>query len=112
MHGEYKSRLGKLPYLIKEEVTYHWNREYDQSAICECGHTYERHFDSYEDMAPVGCKYCLCYEFERAEDQLEALARGTFEAAFPEPWETAHPTTKAEVLRQAKVFLYGEEKPR
>lgn len=25
---------------------------------CECGHSYYRHFDSYDDMAPVGCKYC------------------------------------------------------
>lgn len=25
---------------------------------CECGHPYYRHFDSYEEMAPVGCKYC------------------------------------------------------
>ena len=26
---------------------------------CECGHAYYRHFDTYEDMAPVGCKYCM-----------------------------------------------------
>jgi hypothetical protein len=26
--------------------------------LCECGHSYYRHFDTYEDMAPVGCKYC------------------------------------------------------
>ena len=30
---------------------------------CICGHNYERHFDSYEDMAPVGCKYCNCMVF-------------------------------------------------
>jgi hypothetical protein len=26
--------------------------------LCTCGHTYYRHFDPYEDMEPVGCKYC------------------------------------------------------
>jgi hypothetical protein len=32
--------------------------------VCTCGHTYYRHFDTYEDMRPVGCKYCSCYEFK------------------------------------------------
>lgn len=27
---------------------------------CICGHQYHRHFDSYDDMRPVGCKYCMC----------------------------------------------------
>lgn len=35
-----------------------WDPNRDQQQRCVCGHTYERHFDSYEDMAPVGCKYC------------------------------------------------------
>lgn len=26
--------------------------------LCECGHAYYRHFDTYDNMAPVGCKYC------------------------------------------------------
>lgn len=43
---------------------------------CVCGskdlragrntHSYYRHFDSYEDMRPVGCKYCGCGEFKEA----------------------------------------------
>jgi hypothetical protein len=39
---------------------------------CVCGHPYHRHFDSYEDMKPVGCKYsgqCGCEGFEEAEPQ-------------------------------------------
>lgn len=35
-----------------------WDSKYDQQKKCVCGHAYERHFDSHEDMAPVGCKYC------------------------------------------------------
>jgi len=31
---------------------------FGDNKLCECGHTYYRHFDTYEDMAPVGCKYC------------------------------------------------------
>lgn len=31
--------------------------------ICECGHAYYRHFDTYDDMRPVGCKYCCCNKF-------------------------------------------------
>ena len=39
--------------------------------VCKCGHSYYRHFDTYENMSPVGCKYCGCNEFEeRTEDDL------------------------------------------
>jgi predicted O-methyltransferase YrrM len=41
--------------------------EYDPSfgdeRECSCGHQYYRHFDSYEGMEPVGCKYCECLQF-------------------------------------------------
>lgn len=30
---------------------------------CVCGHQHYRHFDSYEDNRPVGCKYCGCMTF-------------------------------------------------
>lgn len=32
--------------------------------VCVCGHTYYRHFDSYENMSPIGCKYCECERFK------------------------------------------------
>lgn len=33
---------------------------------CICGHPYYRHFDTYDNMSPVGCKYCYgqCDQFE------------------------------------------------
>lgn len=31
---------------------------------CECGHEYYRHYDTYEDMEHVGCKYCPCFYFK------------------------------------------------
>lgn len=53
------------PYLEYEyKVTEKkYNPNYGDNRICVCGHTYERHFDSYENMEPVGCKYCGCSEF-------------------------------------------------
>lgn len=40
-----------------------YNPDFGDNRLCECGHAYCRHFDSYEGMAPVGCKYCGCDEF-------------------------------------------------
>jgi hypothetical protein len=40
-----------------------WDEGHDQDALCLCGHPYHRHFDSYEDMEPIGCKYCVCDTF-------------------------------------------------
>lgn len=53
------------PYLEETEIVVHkrWNPKYDQDAICECGHPYYRHFDTYEEMANAGCKYCICGDF-------------------------------------------------
>jgi hypothetical protein len=55
------------PYLKKiklVEEKFH-NPNYDENAACKkCGHPYYRHFDTYANMEPVGCKYCECDEFE------------------------------------------------
>jgi len=40
------------------------NPHYPSDKECQCGHPYHRHFDSWENDAPVGCKYCDCYTFE------------------------------------------------
>lgn len=55
------------PYVVVrttvERTECFWNEAFDQDAICECGDPYYRHFDTYEKMSPVGCKYCDCYTF-------------------------------------------------
>lgn len=70
---EYESNLGKEtldkveePYIIETrvDVIKKFNPDYDGEAICKCGHTYYRHFDTYEDMENVGCKYCRCFNFK------------------------------------------------
>lgn len=37
-----------------------YDPEFGDYKQCICGHPYHRHFDSYENMLPVGCKYCRC----------------------------------------------------
>ena len=52
------------PYLEQTIIVY--NEHYGDSRICKCGHRYYRHFDGYENNAPVGCKHCPCRTFEEA----------------------------------------------
>lgn len=59
------TNISELPYIITERIVIDmaYNPNYGDNRICTCGHEYYRHFDSYEDMEPVGCKYCGCFEF-------------------------------------------------
>jgi len=41
-----------------EEMVY--DEHFGDDKECECGHDYYRHFDTYDNMSPVGCKYCGC----------------------------------------------------
>ena len=53
------------PYLEYEYkvVQKMYNPSYGDNRKCICGHSYYRHFDSYENMETCGCKYCGCQEF-------------------------------------------------
>lgn len=57
------------PYLefIEVNITHKYNPEYGDDKECKCGHPYYRHFDTYEDMFPIGCKYCDCMVFKLKE---------------------------------------------
>ena len=56
------------PYLEYYVKIKRYNPDYGDDKLCKCGHFYYRHFDAYENMAPVGCKYCSCQEFIPAKD--------------------------------------------
>jgi hypothetical protein len=60
-----------LPYIIKQVVieVRLYNPEFGNDRVCKCGHTYERHFNEYEepDEQDVGCKYCYCCTFVEKE---------------------------------------------
>jgi len=62
------------PYLVYRVVRTTldrcYNPEYDEDAECLCGHAYYRHFDTYENMYPIGCKYCGCRTFVPATTQI------------------------------------------
>lgn len=50
-----------------------YNPDLDKE-VCECGHAYYRHYDSYEDHNdPVGCKYCSCRTFHPVKEGLEVF---------------------------------------
>lgn len=59
------------PYIIRTKRriirTRHYNSNYGDEKLCKCGHPYYRHFDTYENMYPIGCKYCECLVFRPAE---------------------------------------------
>lgn len=63
------------PYLeqVDFKVVRKYNPEYGDEKICKCGHPYHRHFDSYEEMSDVGCKYCGCFYFEESKMEPEFL---------------------------------------
>lgn len=65
-----KNNKVEKPYLTKREVIIHkiYNPKYGDDHMCNCGHPYYRHFDTYPDsegvrMRAIGCKYCGCREF-------------------------------------------------
>jgi len=65
-----KSRLDELEYSEwDDDEENHYDPEYGDQKICECGHEYYRHFDSYDDMRDVGCKYCNCNNFKKRLDE-------------------------------------------
>lgn len=47
-----------------------YNPKYGDDKECQCGHPYSRHFDSYDEMAPAGCKYCGCFVFIPKEKKI------------------------------------------
>lgn len=63
-----EDEIREQPYLVSHLVAFQsrWNPAYPEHKLCSCGHYYVRHFDSYENMKAVGCKYCECCKFEAA----------------------------------------------
>lgn len=68
MVRELITEIRRLRSALKKEAPEYLRPPYDPEAgdhsLCSCGHPYYRHFDSYENMLPVGCKYCPCGEFK------------------------------------------------
>jgi hypothetical protein len=50
--------VGWMPAEIILNAPKGYDPKFGDNRLCLCGHPYYRHFDTYEEMAPVGCKYC------------------------------------------------------
>lgn len=88
-----EEKAKKEPYLEEKQVVVirKYNPDYGDDRICECGHAYYRHFDTYEDMQPVGCKYCYCPTFVEEKGRLVK--------------ETELPTDYADLIDNIKLFI-------
>lgn len=42
-----------------------YDPQFGDERECACGHSYRRHFDTYANMRPVGCKYCGCATWQQ-----------------------------------------------
>ncbi len=87
------------PYLTQKTVRTtrrrRYNPNYGDARVCVCGHEYHRHFDTYDVMADIGCKYCPCRSF---------VEQGVTPAATAPPPQTPTPfppprRTRSAVLR-------------
>ena len=69
-----KKRLIECKCLRPEKAwdSNNYDPRYPAYAMCKCGHHYIRHFDTYEDMRAVGCKYCECrvFELDKKSDEI------------------------------------------
>ncbi len=46
-----------------------YNPNFGDDKICKnCGHTYIKHFDSWNNNYNCGCKYCNCKEFVKKKE--------------------------------------------
>jgi hypothetical protein len=67
------------PYIVKKVVVREelrsYNPKYGDDRVCRCGHSYYRHFDSYDNMEPVGCKYCHCFDFKEAPPMPKSMLK-------------------------------------
>ncbi len=77
------------PYIERTEVITVTHRDYNPNygddRTCICGHSYYRHFDTYEQMSAVGCKYCQCFTFEERPEGMSEEEREMFEQSFNRP---------------------------
>jgi hypothetical protein len=63
------SGSGEPVYLTRLETRTirEYNPNYGDDKKCDrCGHEYRGHFDTYDGMLDIGCKYCSCGTFTEA----------------------------------------------
>lgn len=66
--------------------------------VCNCGHPYYRHFDTYDAMLHCGCKYCDC--ITPTSEEIDAMTKKL------EKQHCIHPVNKL-TARLNDVSIYG-----
>lgn len=73
------------PFVPADNLADQYDPNYGDNNECLCGHPYYRHFDTYDDMAAIGCKYCYKYEdkhvYDRSCPGFKAAEKPTTETA-------------------------------
>lgn len=77
--GPYKRYSVQLSFV---DNRYNPKFDNDNSPACTCGHSYERHFDPYENMAAIGCKYCRCHLYQEMPKEALMYERVLREAEY------------------------------
>lgn len=50
---------GTPPAISEEDqLAEQYDANFGDNKLCLCGHPYYRHFDTYDNMSAIGCKYC------------------------------------------------------
>lgn len=57
------------PISPEDQLAEQYDEKFGDNKLCECGHPYYRHFDTYENMSAVGCKYCSHWTEKHVEKQ-------------------------------------------
>lgn len=81
---------GIISFLLEKVEVYghaRYDTEFGDDKICKCGHPYYRHFDTYEDMAPVGCKYCDCDHWMEPGPNEQPLTQEEKQILIDAGWE-------------------------
>src|SRR5271154_6807066 len=61
IQGCIDSYMGWMPVDEFRESFLGYDPTFGDDRLCLCGHPYYRHFDTYDDMILIGCKYCHYY---------------------------------------------------
>lgn len=68
---EQEEIVNHSPPVVSEEdqIAEQYDSNYGDNKPCLCGHPYYRHFDTYDNMSAVGCKYCSPWNDKHVEER-------------------------------------------
>ena len=71
-----------------EEARPAYDAMFGDDRLCECGHRYYRHFDTYDNMLAIGCKGCACQVWAApgASERREPTFDDYVSATHPRGW--------------------------